>query len=41
MFYQKVPGNTAFSYSMDHTESSYVFDPKGYILSIHQARASA
>ena len=30
-FYQKVPGKTAGSYTMDHTAGSYVFDPQGHI----------
>jgi protein SCO1/2 len=30
-FYQKVPGKTAGSYSVDHTAGSYVFDPQGRI----------
>ena len=29
VFYQKVPGNTPGSYSIDHTAGSYVFDPQG------------
>ena len=31
VFYQKVPGKTEGSYTMDHTAGSYVFDPKGHI----------
>jgi len=31
VFYQKVPGKTAGSYTMDHTAGSYVFDPQGRI----------
>ncbi len=31
VFYQKVPGKTADSYTMDHTAGSYVFDPQGRI----------
>ena len=31
VFYQKVPGKTACSYTMDHTASSYVFDPEDHI----------
>ena len=31
IFYQKVPGKTAGSYTMDHTAGSYVFDPQGRI----------
>jgi len=30
-FYQKVPGSTPGSYTMDHTAGSYVFDPQGRI----------
>jgi protein SCO1/2 len=29
VFYQKVPGKTADSYTLDHTAGSYVFDPQG------------
>lgn len=29
VFYQKAPGKTADSYTVDHTASSYVFDPQG------------
>jgi protein SCO1 len=29
VFYQKVPGKTPDSYTMDHTAGSYVFDPQG------------
>lgn len=29
VFYQKVPGQTEGSYTMDHTAGSYVFDPEG------------
>ena len=31
LFYKKVPGKEAGSYTMDHTAGSYVFDPKGQI----------
>lgn len=31
VFYQKVPGKTPGSYSLDHTAGSYVFDPQGRI----------
>jgi protein SCO1/2 len=31
VFYQKVPGKTATSYSVDHTAGSYVFDKEGRI----------
>ncbi|HEY5799262.1 MAG TPA: SCO family protein [Burkholderiaceae bacterium] len=31
VFFQKVPGKTPGSYSMDHTAGSYVFDPQGRI----------
>lgn len=30
-FYQKVPGKTPGSYTVDHTAGSYVFDPQGRI----------
>lgn len=29
VFYQKVPGKTATSYTMDHSAGTYVFDPRG------------
>jgi protein SCO1/2 len=29
VFYQKVPGKTPDSYTVDHTSGSYVFDPQG------------
>ena len=29
VFYQKVPGTTPGSYTIDHTAGSYVFDPQG------------
>jgi len=31
VFYQKVPGKTADTYTMDHTAASYVFDPQGRV----------
>lgn len=31
VFYQKVPGKTPGSYTIDHTAGSYVFDPQGRI----------
>lgn len=31
VFYQKVPGPTPTSYTLDHTAGSYVFDPQGRI----------
>ena len=31
VFFAKVPGKTAGSYTMDHTAGSYVFDPKGKV----------
>ena len=31
IYYKKVEGTTAGSYSMDHSAGSYVFDPKGQI----------
>ena len=31
VFYQKVPGKTPGSYTMDHTAGSYVFDQEGHI----------
>jgi protein SCO1/2 len=29
MYYNRVPGITPGSYTMDHTAGSYVFDPEG------------
>jgi protein SCO1/2 len=29
VFYQKVPGKTPGSYTVDHTAGSYVYDPQG------------
>ncbi|MBU6437357.1 MAG: SCO family protein [Betaproteobacteria bacterium] len=31
VFYQKVPGSTPGSYTVDHTAGSYVFDPQGRV----------
>ncbi len=31
VFYQKVPGTTPGSYSLDHSAGTYVFDPSGRI----------
>lgn len=31
LFYQKAPGKTPGSYSVDHTAGSYIFDPQGRI----------
>ena len=31
VFYQKAPGSTPSSYTMDHTAGTYVFDPEGRI----------
>jgi protein SCO1/2 len=31
VFYQKVPGKEAGSYTLDHTAASYVFDPQGRV----------
>jgi protein SCO1/2 len=31
VFYQKVPGKTATSYTMDHTAGAYVFDKEGRV----------
>jgi protein SCO1/2 len=31
VFFAKVPGSSAGSYSIDHTAGSYVFDPKGRV----------
>lgn len=31
VFYQKVPGRTATSYTVDHTAGAYVFDKQGHV----------
>lgn len=31
VFYHRQPGQTAFTYSVDHTAGSYVFDPSGQL----------
>jgi len=31
VYYQKVPGKTRGSYSMDHTAGLYIYDPEGHI----------
>ena len=31
VYYKKVPGSTATSYTMDHSAGSYVYDPKGQL----------
>lgn len=31
VFYQKVPGTTATSYTFDHTAASFIFDPEARI----------
>lgn len=31
IFYQKVPGTQAGTYTLDHTAASFVFDPEGRI----------
>jgi protein SCO1/2 len=31
VFYQKQPGSTPSSYTVDHTAGSYVFDPQGRV----------
>ena len=31
VFYEKVPGPTPTSYTLDHTSGSYVFDPDGHV----------
>ncbi len=31
VFFAKVPGSAAGSYTIDHTAGSYVFDPKGRV----------
>jgi protein SCO1/2 len=31
VFYQKQPGSTATSYTVDHSAGSYVFDPQGRV----------
>ena len=42
VFYQKVPGPTPTSYTLDHTAGSYVFDPQGRIrLFLRQGQPAA
>ncbi len=42
VFYQRVPGPTPTSYTLDHTAGSYVFDPQGRIrLFLRQGQAAA
>ena len=42
VFFAKVPGSSAGSYSIDHTAGSYVFDPKGRVrLFLRQGSGSA
>lgn len=42
VFYQKVPGKSAGSYSVDHTAGSYVFDRAGRIrLFLHHGQGAA
>jgi protein SCO1 len=31
VFFAKVPGKTASSYTIDHTAGAYIFDPQGRI----------
>ncbi len=31
VFYQKVPGTTDTTYTIDHSSSTYIFDPQGHI----------
>lgn len=41
VFYQKTPGKTADSYTIDHTAGSYVFDPQGHVrLFISQGKSA-
>lgn len=42
IFYQRVPGPTPTSYTLDHTAGSYVFDPQGRIrLFLRQGQPAA
>ena len=42
VFYQRVPGPTPTSYTLDHTAGSYVFDPQGRIrLFLRQGQSAA
>lgn len=42
VFYQRVPGPTPTSYTLDHTAGSYVFDPQGRIrLFLRQGQPAA
>ncbi|MEZ5663628.1 MAG: SCO family protein [Burkholderiaceae bacterium] len=36
IIYNKVPGNTPTSYTMDHTAASYVYDPQGRLRLYHR-----
>ncbi len=42
VFYQKQPGSSAKTYSVDHSANSYVFDPQGHLrLYVKHAEAPA
>jgi protein SCO1/2 len=42
VFYQRVPGSTPGSYTLDHTAGTYVFDPAGHVrLFIRQGETEA
>ena len=42
VFYQRVPGSTPGSYTLDHTAGTYVFDPAGHIrLFVRQGETAA
>ena len=42
VFYQRVPGSTPGSYTLDHTAGTYVFDPAGHIrLFVRQGETTA
>jgi protein SCO1/2 len=42
VFYQRVPGSTPGSYTLDHTAGTYVFDPAGHIrLFVRQGEPAA
>ncbi len=42
VFFQRVPGPTAASYTLDHTAGTYVFDPQGHVrLFVRQGEPAA
>jgi len=41
IYYKKVPGATATSYTMDHSAGSYVYDPQGRVRLYHRYNSGA